>query len=91
MVGRAVDAKEARDVPSSTAMTAEAFRLARLGQLIEASVLLENAARVSADEAGYSDQRCRCGRFVANNELRCFEVLGECAVCFAQIHPSIDP
>lgn len=78
-------------MPSSTSMTAEAFRLARLGQFVEAATVLLDAARVSADEAGYSDQRCGCGRFVANNELRCFEVLGQCSICFAESHPSVHP
>lgn len=78
-------------MPSSTTMTAEAFRLARIGQFVEAAGVLLDAARISADEAGYSSQRCDCGRFIANNELRCFEVLGTCSICFAEQHPTIHP
>lgn len=78
-------------MPSTTSMTAEAFRLARIGHFVEASDVLLNAARLSADEAGYTALRCGCERFIARNELRCFEVLGECSICFSERHPPHHP
>lgn len=76
-------------MPTSDQMADEAVRLIGLKQFVEAAELTLDAARVSADEAGYTEHRCGCGRFVARNELRCWEVLGTCAVCFAE--PDVDP
>jgi hypothetical protein len=64
-------------------MTLEAMRLAHTGSLVEAAALLHNAARLRADEVGYTGQRCGCGRFVARNELPCWEQYGLCSVCMA--------
>jgi hypothetical protein len=78
-------------MPSSIEMAAEAIRLIGLKQYVEASELTLDAARASADEAGYTDIRCGCGRFVARNELRCWEVLGHCSVCFAEPERPLHP
>lgn len=64
-------------------MTLEAMRLAHEGSLVEASELMLNAARLTADEVGYSNQRCGCGRFIANNELSCWVEFQMCSICMA--------